>query len=451
VYAAPLPQEAPAEAPAATGEDVPNGSAGRSDEQQDQVASAAESDRKLADESDYELMKLFVDTLDEVERNYVRPISRRELMEAAIQGVLGKLDEYSNYIAPSDIDRFRREVENEFGGIGIRVMMENDQLTVIAPIEGTPAYEAKLVSGDVIVAIDGAPAAGLLIEDVVRKLRGRIGTEVTLRIQSDGSAEPREVTLKRAEIHVETVLGYTRGKDQRWSFWCDQQQRIGYARITSFNSYTAGDLERQIRQLQSEGMRGLVLDLRFNPGGLLESAIAVSDLFLKEGRIVSTKGRNVKERVWDAKDEGTLEHFPMVVLVNHFSASASEIVSACLQDHDRATIVGDRTWGKGSVQRLIDLEQGRSALKLTTASYFRPSGKNIHRAPDATDADEWGVQPSDGMKVELNQGEMRQLMMFQQDQMLGEAPEAAGEENSERPVFVDRQLQKGLEVIKEKL
>ena len=180
--------------------------------------------------------------------------------------------------------------------------------------------------------------------------------------------------------------------------------------MTAFSRDTAGELQRALEQLQSAGMRGLILDLRFNPGGLLNAAIEVSDLFISEGRIVSTKGRSTPERSWDAHKAGTFEGFPMVVLVNRFSASASEIVSACLQDHKRAVIMGERTWGKGSVQSVIELEDGKSALKLTTAAYFRPSGKNIHRFPDAKDQDEWGVMPDKGFELKLSDKEIVELI-----------------------------------------
>ena len=199
------------------------------------------------------------------------------------------------------------------------------------------------------------------------------------------------------------MLGDRRKADDAWDFMLDHDKHIGYIRLTAFSRDTAaGPEEGAGRAARAKDCKGLILDLRFNPGGLLTSAIEVSDLFVAEGRIVSTKGRNTPERVWDAQKDGTFEGFPMVVLVNHYSASASEIVSACLQDHKRAVVIGERTWGKGSVQNVIELEDGKSALKLTTASYQRPSGKNIHRFPDAKDSDEWGVMPDNGFEVKLN-------------------------------------------------
>ncbi len=218
-------------------------------------------------------------------------------------------------------------------------------------------------------------------------------------------------TLTRERVHVETVLGDRRKADDHWEFMYDEKSRIGYIRISAFSQETAKELRTALEDLKRRKVRGLVLDLRFNPGGLLRSAIEVSNLFISSGRIVSTKGRNTPERVWDAHGGAVFEGVPLVILVNHYSASASEIVSACLQDHKRAVVMGERTWGKGSVQNIIELENGRSALKLTTAAYKRPSGKNIHRFPDSKDKDEWGVMPDLGYELGLNDRETREMLV----------------------------------------
>ncbi|MCE9556903.1 MAG: PDZ domain-containing protein [Planctomycetes bacterium] len=362
------------------------------------------------DRETLELLKVFVDSLDQIERNYVKPIDRRELMEAAIQGMLDKLDPYSSYITPGQVDRFRSSVESQFGGIGIQVSMEQGVLKIITPLVGTPAYRAGLMSGDTIIDIEGKPVAGVPLDEAVRRLKGPVGTKVSLTVLHAGKGGKQTVTLTREIVHVETVMGDRRTDKDQWDFMYDREKRIGYIRVTSFGRDTVRDLRRALEQLQKDKVRGLVLDLRFNPGGLLTSAIETCDLFIDKGRIVSTKGRNVKERVWDAKAEGTFGGFPMAILVNHYSASASEIVSACLQDHQRAMVVGERSWGKGSVQNVIDLEDGKSVLKLTTASYWRPNGKNIHRFPDAKEGDEWGVRPDKEYEVALTTEEMRQLV-----------------------------------------
>lgn len=375
-------------------------------------ASAAEStplDRQAEDEY-YEILSLLVDTIDQVERNYVQKLSRRELVEAAIQGILHKLDPYSNYIAPEDITRFRTSVEAEFGGIGIQVTIEDGVLKVLSPLVGSPAYRAGIQAGDRIVAIEDETTDGLGMDDAVKKLKGEVGTDVRVKVLSPDQAEPRELTLKREMVHLETVLGDLRKSDDRWDYMLDPDRKIGYIRLSSFSRDTADELRQVLSELKNQGLRGLVLDLRFNPGGLLTSAVDVSDLFLSKGRIVSTSGRNIEEKVWEARAENDFEGFPLAVLVNRYSASSSEIVAACLQDHDRAVVIGERTWGKGSVQNVVELEGGKSALKLTTAGYMRPSGKNIHRFPDATEKDEWGVVPDDGYLVRFSDEELRDFL-----------------------------------------
>jgi len=358
----------------------------------------------------YELYRLFVDTMDQVERNYVKEVDRRELMEAAIKGVLTELDPYSSYINPKELGRFRSSVEAEFGGIGIQISLVGGQLTVLSPLVGTPAYRAGILAGDRIVKIEGETTEGITIDEAVRRLKGKENTEVTLTVVHPGSTDEVELTIRREVIHVETVLADDRKEDDSWDFMLRTEPRIGYIRITAFSRDTVDELRDALDELTKQKVQGLILDLRFNPGGLLGSAIEVSDLFVSKGRIVSTEGRNSPAREWDAKKSGTYEGFPMAVLVNRFSASASEIVSACLQDHKRAVIVGERTWGKGSVQNVVELEGGLSALKLTTASYRRPSGKNIHRFNDADEEDEWGVMPDDGFELKLSNMEMMRLV-----------------------------------------
>jgi len=366
---------------------------------------------KPPQEDDYELYAILVDAIDEVERNYVKEMDRRELIEAAIEGVLDKLDPYSAYINPKQISDFRGTVYGEFGGIGIQLAPDPRQLTIFSPLVGTPAYRAGLLAGDRIVEIEGQSTEGINIEEAIRRLKGKPGSKVKLAVIHPGKHEKVEVTLTRENIHVDTVLGDRRKPDDSWDFMLMPKEHVGYVRVTVFTRDTAGELRTVLKQLRTAEMRGLILDLRFNPGGLLNSAIEVSDLFISEGRIVSTKGRNTPEQAWDAKKEGTFEGFPMVVLVNRYSASASEIVAACLQDHQRAAIVGERTWGKGSVQNVIELEGGKSLLKLTTASYRRPNGKDIHRFFDNKDQQEWGVTPDKGFELKLSDGGMEELIL----------------------------------------
>ncbi len=398
-------------------------------------------------DNDYESYKLLVDTIDQVERNYVKEVDHRELIEAAIRGMMAKLDPYSSYISPQEIEGFRSAVDSEFGGIGIQITIDEGELKILSPIYGTPAYKAGLMAGDRIVEIDGKSADDLSLEEAVERLKGQQGTSLSLKVIHPGSENKEDITVMREWIHVETALGYRRNNQGKWDFLFDPDLRIGYIRLTAFSRDTSGELRRALEELKAEKMRGLILDLRFNPGGLLNAAIEVSDLFISEGRIVSTKGRSTAERSWDAHKPDTFAGFPLVVLVNRYSASASEIVAACLQDHKQAIVMGERTWGKGSVQSVIELEDGKSALKLTTASYYRPSGKNIHRFPDAKEQDEWGVMPEQGFQLKLSDKEMVALIQDRRGRdILRTSPEGKSSPDNHNNTksqkeFIDRQLQ----------
>ncbi|APW62544.1 S41 family peptidase [Paludisphaera borealis] len=350
-----------------------------------------------------ELYGLFVDAVEKVEANYVRPVTRRELLESALEGMLQNLDQHSSFINTSEWKQFRKQIEGKFGGIGIQVGLDNDagRLRVISPMVGTPAYEAGVMAGDLIMDIDGHSTEGMSPDKAVEVLTGRPGTEVTLDVLHEGSEQPEPIKLTRAIIEVPSVLGDHREKNGRWDYMIDKDKKIGYIRISSFIQNTAEELRKALDELKDQDAKALILDLRDNPGGLLSAAVEVSDTFLDKGDIVSTKGRNTIPKTYTAQKDSTYEDLPMVVLVNQNSASASEIVSAALQDHKRATIVGQRSYGKGSVQNILELEDGDSVLKLTVASYFRPSGENIHRFRDSKTTDKWGVSPDPGMEVKL--------------------------------------------------
>ena len=407
-------------------------------------ATAAEENSGSEKADYYELMRVFVDSFEQIERNYVKDVDRRELVEAAIKGMIAKLDPYSDYISPEELNRFTEQVDQEFGGIGVQVQEEpeTNRLMVVAPLPGTPAYKAGVQPGDVIMEIDGKSTDGFKLSDAVKILKGNPGEAVTLGVRRAGSDSIEQIKIVRDIIRVSTVLGDQHKPDRSWDFMMDHEKKIGYLRLTHFSRHTSEELRESLEALKKEGMKGLILDLRFNPGGLLNQATEVADLFIDEGKIVSTEGRNTPERVWEAtKDGNSYTDVPMVILVNRYSASASEIVSACLQDHKRAIVVGERTWGKGSVQNVIELEEGSSALKLTTASYHRPSGKNIHRFPDSKETDEWGVMPDDGYKVEFSIDELQKYSEYRQKR-------DAGIGTPEETKFDDRQLAKALEYIR---
>lgn len=357
-----------------------------------------------------ELYGLFVDAVEKVEANYVRPVSRRELLESALEGMLQNLDPHSSFINTGEWMQFRRQIEGKFGGIGIEVGVDQEtgRLKVIAPMVGTPAYEAGILAGDQVLEIDGQTAEGMSGDKAVEVLTGRPGTEVKLRVLHEGSEDPELIAITRAVIDVPSILGDHRRPDDRWEFFLDPDKKIGYIRITTFIQNTAEDLKKVLDELKDEGLKGLILDLRDDPGGLLSAAVEVSDLFLDDrapelkGKIVSTKGRNTAPKTYNARKDSPYEDLPLVVLVNQNSASASEIVSAALQDHHRATIVGQRSYGKGSVQNIFELDDGSSVLKLTVASYYRPSGENIHRFRHSRTSDKWGVSPDKDCEVKLS-------------------------------------------------
>jgi carboxyl-terminal processing protease len=373
-----------------------------------------------------ELYGLFVDAVEKVEANYVRPVSRRELLENALEGMLQSLDQHSSYINTSEWKQFRKQIEGKFGGIGIQVGVdaETGRLRVIAPMVGTPAYEAGVLAGDQIMEIDGKSAEGMSPDKAVDVLTGRPGTDVKLSVLHEGTEQAETVTIKRAIIEVPSVHGDHRGANDQWDFLIDKDKKIGYVRISSFIQNTAD-------QLKEEGAKGLIVDLRDNPGGLLSSAVEISDLFLEKGKVVSTEGRNTIPKSYLAQKDSPYEELPMVVLINQNSASASEIVSAALQDNKRATIIGQRSYGKGSVQNILELEDGSSVLKLTVASYHRPNGDNIHRFRDSKSTDKWGVSPSPGMEIKLTPSEYVRWFIGRRDRDLKSA--AKGQHKTTEP------------------
>lgn len=397
----------------------------------------------------YELMKLFVESFQQIESNYVTEVDRRELMDAAIQGMIRHLDQYSNYIPPANSDQFTQSVEQEFGGIGVHVDTRGRILRVMSPLPGSPAAAAGLRSGDAILEVDGTSLDGISHQDAIKMIQGPAGRPVKLTIQHVGDdEEPIEVTVVREVIQVPTVHGYRLAEDKQWNFMYSDVDKIGYIHLTHFSRHTSREVRDSVQKLIDQGMQGLVLDLRSNPGGLLDVAIEICDMFLSKGNIVSVKGRNVAARSWDASSDNTFPDFPVAILVNRYSASASEVVSAALQDNKRAVVVGERTWGKGSVQNIISLEDGGSQLKLTMASYHRPSGVNIHRTKGAKPEDDWGVKPDEGFEHRFNDqqfaqwGEARHRREF-----LRENAEASDGEDA----FTDIQLEAALEYLRGEL
>ncbi|HPL66729.1 MAG TPA: S41 family peptidase [Smithellaceae bacterium] len=316
----------------------------------------------------YKEIKTFNEVLDMVQKNYVDQVDSSSLIQGAINGMIKTLDPHSSFMTPDVYKGLEEETQGHFGGIGIEITLVKDVLTVVSPIEDTPAYKAGVKAGDQIIKIDGKTTKDISMMEAVKKLRGKKGTKVTITITREGMIKPKNIILTRAEIQVQSVKAKT------------FDHNIGYIRISSFNEKTAADLRKALAdvKVKSNPMQGLVLDLRNDPGGLLNQAIEVSDMFLRSGVIVSTRGRTKSmETRMQAKDDGAREvTVPMVVLVNEGTASAAEIVAGALQDNGRALIAGTQTFGKASVQTVIRLEDG-SALKLTTARYYTPKGRSI--------------------------------------------------------------------------
>jgi carboxyl-terminal processing protease len=346
-------------------------------------------------------VSVVAEAMSVVEHNYLEPVDRRTLFEGAMDGLVGSLgDQYSSYISPDDYREFQASLDQNFGGVGIVVEMHPDTrlLTIVSPVVNTPAYAAGLRAGDVILKIDDQPTRDMAMRDAVEIMRGPPGSEVRLTIRRPRTDDPLEFRIQRAKIDVESVLGDKRRPDGSWNYFLEDNPRIGYIRMVTFGDRTVAELMQALRQYETHEIDGLVLDLRDNAGGYLNAAIDVSNMFIDKGRIVSTRGRDGAIRTsFEASPAKTLfpQDLPVAVLVNRYTASASEIVAACLQDHERARIVGTRTWGKGTVQNVIPMEGGASALKLTTASYWRPSGTNIHRGQNADEDGDWGVTPDD--------------------------------------------------------
>jgi carboxyl-terminal processing protease len=317
----------------------------------------------------YRQLNLFGDVFERVKNDYVREVKDGELVESAINGMLNALDPHSSYLNPKNFSDMQVSTRGEYGGLGLEVTMEDGLVKVISPMDGTPAAKAGIKSGDLIATIDGTTIQGLTLSEAVDKMRGPVNSQLKITILRKGEKKPIEITLTRAIIRVESV---------RFKAESD----IAYIRITTFNEQTEDGIEKAVDQAKAKigkKLRGIVLDLRNNPGGLLDQAIWVSDAFLDQGEIVSTRGRRAGDsQRYNARSGQILANVPVIVLINEGSASASEIVAGALQDHKRARVIGTRSFGKGSVQTVIPLSGGvDGALRLTTAKYYTPSGRSI--------------------------------------------------------------------------
>ncbi len=337
----------------------------------------------------YRQLNLFGEVFERVRADYVEEVGDRELIEAAINGMLVSLDPHSSYLNADNYRDMQVQTKGEFGGLGIEVTMESGFVKVVSPIDDTPAFDVGIHPGDFITHLDGESVLGLTLTEAVEKMRGPVNTKIRLTIRREGK-EPFDVSITRAVIHIKSV---------RWHMEDD----VGYVRVTTFNEQTTSGLKDAITEIRGDAgddLKGIVVDLRNNPGGLLDQAIAVSDVFLDKGEIVSTRGRRQESaQRFNAHSGDMLGGLPMVVLINGGSASASEIVAGALQDHRRAILLGTPTFGKGSVQTIIPLGN-QGAMRLTTARYYTPSGRSIQATGIEPDID---VEPARIERIEVTE------------------------------------------------
>lgn len=407
-------------------------------------AAAAETEtEKRQEEVTYKYLETFSNVLSILQENYVEEIETKEVIEGAINGLLLSLDPHSTYLKPENYQEFRNETKGSFTGIGIKITLQDGVITVISPIADTPADKAGIKALDQIIKINGISTKGKTPYDAVKILRGPIGSEVTISIYREGWEYPKDFTLQRSEIPLESVKSLM------------LKPGFGYIRISSFQRNTTRELKQHIKDLHKEDkLLGLILDLRNNPGGLLEQAVSVSDLFLNEGLIVYTRGRKRdQDLTFEARPNVALESNPLVILVNEGTASASEIVAGAIQDHHRGVIVGTKTFGKGSVQSIIPLSDG-AGLKMTTAHYYTPSGRSIQATGIIPDIEAEFIdtqqQSSDDSTVN-NAPREADLENHFSNQSADEEEQSAQEALSEdvrKRLAGDSQLQTGFDILK---
>lgn len=399
----------------------------------------------------YSFVDPLVDIRKELLDHYIETPDDTALKRGAIEGMLETLnDPYTAYFPPEQLANFEKQTRGTFSGIGAEISKEGRFITIVSPLEDSPAFKAGLTAGDIILEVEGESIAGVSTQEAVDRITGPQGTPVKLKIRKpDG--EEKVVSIVRDRIRIDTVKGLHRDNKGHWNYMLDPDQGVGYIRMTQFSAPTHEALADAIEELQEAGLEALILDLRYNPGGLLDSAVRIADMFLDGGTIVSTRGRGgAEQKVWDAGKKGTLEAFPMVVLINEGSASASEILAGALKYNDRAIVLGTRSVGKGSVQQIVHLPGGDGGLKLTTSLYYMPNGQNIHRKPGA---ERWGVDPTNGYYVALSPTEQEDMLEARRENGVAESVtngEAVSPEWIEQKM-ADPQLAAALTTVRAKL
>ncbi len=389
-------------------------------------------------------------------QHFVENVTPELLVDGAIRGLLYQLDPYSGYLAPNALAEYERRNAGNYIGVGIEIGLRRGKPTVIAPLEGSPAARAGILPGDFILSVDGTSVDGLSMFDIEELLGGKPGSVVHLSILRSGSDEPETVDVPRGPVGIRTVRGFRKTPGGDWDYMIDPAHRIGYTRIASFNDHTIDEFAAALDELGHD-LRGLVIDLRFNPGGRLFQAVRMVDRFVDDGVILETITRRRAVTTYRARPANTIVNLKLAVLINQNSASAAEIVSGSLQDHGRAVIVGERSFGKGSVQMLIHLTTQRAGIRLTTAYYRLPSGRIIHRTTGNEHSADWGVTPdvevrlSDDEVVALRQSRRSGESLSTDVEKTQEAPDAAPiTETADPPVIMyDRQLTTALSLLAE--
>jgi carboxyl-terminal processing protease len=389
----------------------------------------------------------------------LEPVDGRELFDSAMEGMVAALhrhgDEHSEFLLDDEADPLRNEIRQQFGGIGARIRFAGEPPRLViadTPLPNTPAARARLLPGDVILTVDERPTTDMDLDEALGMLRGEPGTTVRLSVQRDNGT-PRTVELVREVIQIESILGDVRSPDGGWKFVLEDAPHVAQLRIVLFGDQTSEEFINIVERLKPQGLRGIVLDLRDNAGGALDAAVAICDLLLPAGKaIVETRGRNGRLlKRYETTGAGRYLELPLAVIVNQNSASAAEIVAACLQDHRRAIIVGERTYGKGTVQQLVPLAE-RSLLKLTWASFWRPSGANIHRMVDAPDKASWGVVPDPGYELPLPDDEYAKYLKYRSERDLTDGAAGLAAQVSEAGdapgAFVDKPLELAVDYLR---
>ena len=401
--------------------------------------SAKETAAPSENEEIYKELELFEHALSIVRSDYVEEPKAKDLIYGALKGMLSTLDPYSQFLDPDSYNELKVDTEGEFGGLGIEITIKDELLTIITPIDGTPAFNAGLQAGDRIVKIDGELTRGITLLEAVKKLRGKPKTSVTLTVFRDGETELKEVAVERAIITIESIREAKIIED-----------RIGYVKVSDFREKTTDDLEAALRKLKDQEMDSLILDLRNNPGGLLDVAVTVSELFLHRNQVVvSTKGRlRNQNQEMRARGEGMVNDLPLVVLINEGSASASEIVAGAMQDHHRGIVMGTKSHGKASVQTIFPLRDG-SALRLTTSKYFTPAGRSIHGQGILPDVDVPYEKPRED--TEAKKGEQSAELFNRIESGEPPKPEDDKKVDPTKPVVdkkLDNQLARAVDLLK---